>query len=598
MERADVVIIGGGAIGAAVAFHLVRLGVTDVVLLERETLASGSTSRSAGGVRLQFADELNIRMMERSMPDFEGWDALIGEHVDYVPPIGFHQHGYLFLLDRESDVAVFREAVDLQRRLGVDTRWLTPDEALALVPQLDLDGVLAATWNPREGYCSPEAVVQGLAAAAAAHGVRVVQGRGATGIRTEGGRITGVETAEGVIATDTVVCAAGAWSKEVGAMAGVEIPVEGIPHWMWFSPESGGLPETTPLTIDFTSGFYFHREGQGFVFGGRQTTIEDVAEHALRRLPVVGEVPIASEWWGYYDDSPDHNAIVDDIDAPGRLLIATGFSGHGFQQAPAIGEHVAERIVGRTPTIDLSAFALDRFARGATRTEHFVVRRRRARSARTVTRPARRVMRRGQPPPHHPYGQSRAEPRAAHVGAARIARDHGEPRARSARTVTRPAGRVMRRGQPPPHHPYGQSRAEPRAAHSGAPQPARDGDGLRAQSARTRAPSAHTVTSPAGRVMCRGLSPAHHPPGQSRTQRARSVTRQARDRRGAARPRSGSRRRSACGCSRASCCGGRACPAACARRRRRCGRGGDRGRSRRAAAARRGSSRGPRRAPA
>jgi sarcosine oxidase, subunit beta len=373
MESADVVIIGGGAVGAATAFALTQAGVTDVTLVEREQLASGSTAKSAGGARLQFADELNIRVGLRSLSDFESWDALIGAHVDFVPDIAFHQVGYLFLLSTEEQLATFRTALALQQSLGVPSRELTPAEAGAMVPQLDLDGIIAATFCPRDGHMSPEAVVQGYAAAAAARGARIVQGRAATGIRVANGRIEAVETAAGPIATDTVVCAAGVWSRDVGAYAGVDIPVVGEPHWMFFSPESGGLADDLPLTIDFTTGFYTHREGPGIVFGGREQTIEEVAEHALRRFPVIGELPIQSEWWGYYDNSPDHNAIVGEAPDVARFFFATGFSGHGFQQAPAVGEHLAERITGRPISIAMDAFAIERFARGEQRVERFVV---------------------------------------------------------------------------------------------------------------------------------------------------------------------------------------------------------------------------------
>jgi sarcosine oxidase subunit beta len=371
--RADVVIIGGGAVGASTAFHLATGGVTDVVLLERETLASGSTSRSAGGARLQFADELNVGLSLRSLDEFERWDALIGEHVSFVPEIAFHQHGYLFLLDSDEQMEIFRAAIAVQHALGVPSRELTPAEALAIVPQLELDGILGATFCPRDGHMSPEAVVQGYAAAAVACGAQVLQGCPATGIEHANGRITGVRTEQGTIATDTVVCAAGAWSRDVGAMIGVDIPVHGEPRHMWFSPERGGLRPDLPLTIDFSTSFYFHAEGPGIVFGGREEALEDVAAHALERLPLILELPIQSSWWGYYEVSPDHNAIVGEVTGPGRFLYATGFSGHGFQQAPAIGEHLAQLIRHEATAFDLGVFSLERFARGESRAEHFVV---------------------------------------------------------------------------------------------------------------------------------------------------------------------------------------------------------------------------------
>ena len=353
-------VIGGGALGAATAFHLRRLGIRDVVLLERDALASGSTSKSAGGIRTQFADELNIRIALRSLGEFEA----MGDDI------AFRRHGYLFLLDREDDVAEFRRALVLQQSLGVPSRELAPAEAGELVPQLSLDGVLAATYCARDGYATPEAVVQWYARES---GATIRQGCAATAIEVRGGRIASVETTDGPIATDTVVCCAGMWSKDVGALAGVELPVEGEARSMWFTPEDGGLPERLPLTIDFSTGFYVHREGPGLAFGGRERALEQVAEAAARRLPVLAELPVQSTWWGWYDVSPDWNALVGEAPGPSRFLYATGFSGHGFQQAPAVGEHLAELVTGCEPTLDLSAFSAERFAQGTTRPEAFVV---------------------------------------------------------------------------------------------------------------------------------------------------------------------------------------------------------------------------------
>ena len=156
-------------------------------------------------------------------------------------------------------------------------------------------------------------------------------------------------------------------------MAGLQLPVEGQKRWIWFSPQDGGLPQRLPLTIDFSTSFYFHREGPGVVFGGKEQTLEEVAEHGLRRLPLLEELPVQTSWWGYYEMSPDHNALVGRAADPENLFYATGFSGHGFQQAPAVGEHVAELVAGSEPTLDLSAFDVGRFASGLVRPETFVV---------------------------------------------------------------------------------------------------------------------------------------------------------------------------------------------------------------------------------
>ena len=349
--------IGGGAVGASAAWHLRELGIDDVLLVERDSLGSGSTSKSAGGVRMQFADELNVRIAQRSFAELERMDG-----------IGLNRTGYLFLIDREEDLAEFRAALALQARLGVPSRELSVAEALELVPHLEPEGLVGATFCPLDGHCTPEAVVQWYARELA-----VLQGCEVTGIDVRDGLVRAVETTRGRIATGTVVCCVGAWAAEVGALAGVEIPVRGEPRWMWFSPEAGGLPDRMPMTIDFSTGLYVHREGPGLVLGGRESSLEALAPAIERRLPLLAELPVQASWWGYYEISPDHNAIVGELPGPGRFLVATGFSGHGFQQAPAVGEHLAELVAGVTPTLDLSPFALERFDQGSPRVERFVV---------------------------------------------------------------------------------------------------------------------------------------------------------------------------------------------------------------------------------
>ncbi len=367
VDSADVVVIGGGAMGASTVWHLAELGITDVVLLERDSLGAGSTSKSAGGVRAQFADELNVKIALRSIAEFEYFEERVGTGID------FHQAGYLFLLDAEEDVKLFRWALGLQSELGVPSREISVAEAEELVPGLDTSGVLAATFCPLDGYVTPEAVVAGWVASARERGVRVETGEEATRIDVLGNRIRGVETLHHRISTNTVVCTAGVWSRDVAKLAGIPLPVEGARRWMHYTPESGGLPSPLPLTVDFGTGFYFHSEGQGLVFGGREPDLEELAAHAAKRIPTLAELPVRSSWWGYYEMSPDHNAIVGEVSDPGRFLYATGFSGHGFQQAPAVGEHLAELVAGREPTLDLSAFSLDRFEQGTVREEHVVI---------------------------------------------------------------------------------------------------------------------------------------------------------------------------------------------------------------------------------
>jgi sarcosine oxidase subunit beta len=366
-ETAEVVIIGGGAMGTSVAHHLAARGLTDVLLLEQATLGSGSTSKAHGGIRLQFADAVNIQIMLRSVPAFERFHEEVGTDV------AFEQVGYLILIGAEASLRTFQDAVALQQSHGVPVELVSPDDARAAVPQLVVDDLLAATWCPRDGHATPESLVQGYAAAAAARGVKINQGREVTGIRRSGGRITAVETNKGVVETSCVVCTAGVGSAKVGAFVDVDLPVTGAPRWSHFSANDCGLPDPMPLTIDYESGFALHREGPGLLFGGRESDVADLAVVATRRIPALASLAVQSSWWGDYDMSPDGNAMIGEAAEVSRFFYATGFSGHGFQQSPAVGEHLAELIAGSDPTLDLTPLSKERFAGQDRRSEAFVI---------------------------------------------------------------------------------------------------------------------------------------------------------------------------------------------------------------------------------
>lgn len=357
MTSVDAVILGGGCMGASVAYHLAEAGLADVILLEASTLASGSTSKAAGGIRLQHGDPLNVRLAQRSLAEIAAFEELTG--VD----IAFRQVGYLFLISSPSDLALFDRSVALQQSLGVPVRALRPDEARELVPQLATEDLVGATFCPSDGFATPEALVQGYATAARRRGVTVRQGERAARIVTEHGRVQGVQTERGeFIATSTVVCAAGVGSREIAATAGVDLPVSAERRRIYFSSHSGGIAGDVPLTVDFATGFYFHREGPGLLFGGRELVAEELMVPAMHRLPAIADLPLSSTWHGDYDMSPDHNAMVGQSAHLAGFYYTTGFSGHGFQLSPAVGEHLAELITGRQPSIDLTPFRVERFA--------------------------------------------------------------------------------------------------------------------------------------------------------------------------------------------------------------------------------------------
>ena len=378
-SSADVVVVGGGAVGTSIAFHLAEAGV-DVCLLERDQLAGGSTSRAAGGIRAQFSDPLNIAIGLRSIEAFERFGERPGAEID------LQQVGYLFLLDRPTDVAAFEASVALQQELGVPSRFVPIEEVERLCPLAALEGVLAATFCPLDGHASPDAVTQGYAAGARAHGGSVVTGCAVTTIEQDGDAIRAIETTVGRIATRAVVCAAGVWSPELARTVGVELPVQPYLREVGFTGPVAELPEHVPLTIDFSTGFYFHREGPGLLFGMADphqppgfdaptdpAWLEAVMEVAERRCPTLLDMGIAGGWKGYYEVTPDHNALVGESSAVDRFLYATGFSGHGFLQAPAVGEIVRDLVLEREPFVDVAALSSERFARAETRPERNVI---------------------------------------------------------------------------------------------------------------------------------------------------------------------------------------------------------------------------------
>jgi sarcosine oxidase subunit beta len=365
-KDAEVVVVGGGIVGASALYHLAAAGCRDAVLLERDTLGSGSTGAAAGGIRAQFSDELNIRIAVESLTRFERFADEIGADI------GFRRSGYLFLLPADA-VADFEAAVALQATLGVPTRMITPDEAAALVPQLSLDGIAAATFNPTDASADPGAAVQGYVDAARRHGAAVFQGVTADRVLHEGGRVVGVATSRGTIATSRMICAAGVWSAELAATAGVSLPVQAERRYVFQTAGEDDLPADLPLTIDFATGFYLHRERHRLLLGGPWATAEELAPIALARVPALADMPIRAGWSGLYEMSPDHNAIVGAATDPAGFLYATGFSGHGFQQSPVVGRYLAEVALGADPSFDLSAFSVERFSTGTLRRERNVV---------------------------------------------------------------------------------------------------------------------------------------------------------------------------------------------------------------------------------
>ncbi|GAB2567168.1 NAD(P)/FAD-dependent oxidoreductase [Kribbella endophytica] len=379
-ESADVVIVGGGVMGTSIAFHLAEAGVRRVLLLEQDSLGAGSTSKAAGGVRANFSDEVNVALGARSLRAFQDFAVRPGQEID------LHQVGYLFLLSTDEQVASFEESTRLQNAAGGPTRMISVDEAVALAPLISPDGLVGACFSPDAGHCSPESVVLGYATAARRLGAQLVTGCALTGIDVMGNNIHGVRTTLGPVRTSTVICAAGAWSAEVGQYAGVELPVTPLRRQIVVTEAVAGLPDDLPMTIDFGSTFYFHREGPGLLVGMSDPSeqpgfhldrsdawLPALTEAMERRAPSLLDVGLTGGWAGLYENTPDHNALIGEADDVSRFLYATGFSGHGFLQGPAVGEVIRDLWLEQAPFVDVSPLHARRFRDATARAEFNVV---------------------------------------------------------------------------------------------------------------------------------------------------------------------------------------------------------------------------------
>ena len=378
---AEAVVVGAGIMGCAIAHALAERGMTEVVVLERDAIGGGSTADGAGGVRQQFSTETNVRLATHSVRVWETFGERFGTEI------GLRQQGYLFLLTDPAEEPVFRANLALQQGLGVPSRWVEPAEIRELNPHVAMDDVRGGTFCPEDGWCDPSAATMGYAQAARRLGVAIEEGTPVTGIRVDGGRVSGVRTPRGDVATPRVIVCAGPQSRAVGALAGVELPVDPSRRMSFVTEPFAALPPTLPMTIEFASGLYFHPESRGFLFGmanrdepvGFDKTVDEgwmatTVEALVARVPAFGEANILRGWAGFYEVTPDDNPLLGHVDDPEGLFVAAGFSGHGFMQGPAVGACLAELVCdGAARTVDISPFRPSRFAEGAPAQEHNVI---------------------------------------------------------------------------------------------------------------------------------------------------------------------------------------------------------------------------------
>jgi sarcosine oxidase, subunit beta len=378
---ADIVIVGGGVMGASAAHHLAQRGMKNIVLLEKENFfGQGATGRCAGGVRYQFSTAINVRLSLESLPMIERFKEEIGQDVNYS------QCGYLLVATREKDAARFRHNAELQNKLGVPTQFLGGDEVRARLPLMRFDDALAGTFNQKDGTVDPNSIVMGYINAAQRMGVQAISGVEVTGISVRDGEVEEVRTGQGVIQTRLVLNAAGPWSGPIGKMAGVDLPVIPLRRQMLTTNPLKEIPTDFPFVIDFAQSLYFHREGEGLLIGMSnqnekpgfdQRVDEDFElvnlEAAAARMPLIERASRAAHWAGLYEVTPDAHPIYGATQVKG-FHVCTGFSGHGFMHGPISGKLMSEFILdGKFSSVDVSMLDLKRFDEGRLIQEYNVV---------------------------------------------------------------------------------------------------------------------------------------------------------------------------------------------------------------------------------
>ena len=376
-EIADVVVVGGGVEGASIAFQLAKRRVGRVVLVERDGIATGATGRSSAIVRMHYTHEALARMALHALGVFQRFRELVGGES------GFRNTGALILAS-ERDAEALRANVAMHQRVGIESRVLEPAEIAEVEPRLDAMGVGAAAWEPRSGYAEPVGTASGFAAAAREHGAELRLGTTVGAVLADGGRVSRVETSRGPIETRAVVVAAGFRSRDLLAPLGWELPLEPVRHSIAILERSADFGQPHPVILDYANGGYYRPEGETLSLVGSSASNEgrvdnkvehdataDLGELELhvgrfyQRFPTQSAATLRRSYTGVYDCTPDLQPMLGPVPGVEGLHLACGFSGHGFKLSPAIGELLADSVLGqRSEMVDLELFSPGRFAAG------------------------------------------------------------------------------------------------------------------------------------------------------------------------------------------------------------------------------------------
>lgn len=372
-------IIGGGIVGASIAYHLTQAGCKDVVVLERECVQGlGSTGRATGGIRSQFSHPLDIAMSLYSLDFIRHFKDETGVDPCYRP------NGYIFLATTKAQTSDLKDLVALQQKSGLkEVRLVSREDIRELAPILNVDDVLGGTFCSSDGFIEPLYLLKGFTERAVARGSKVLLNTTATGIELAGSKITGVVTNQGTISTNIVINAAGAWAKKIAAMANVVLPVEPLRRHVAGTQPFPELPDETPMIIGLESGFHFRKDHHGGggvmllwnsheeVYGENlefdYDWLKKTLEFATHRVPKFERLQITPRrcWAGLYEMTPDAHPVLGKVSGIEGLYLANGFSGHGVMHSPATGKLLSELILdGRAKLMDISSLSFDRFASG------------------------------------------------------------------------------------------------------------------------------------------------------------------------------------------------------------------------------------------
>jgi sarcosine oxidase subunit beta len=379
-KTADVAILGGGILGVSSAYFLSRRSRLRIVLLEKDGLAQATTGLSVGGLRQQFSHPSNILLSQKTLAFFEQFQK------EFQVPLGFNKVGYLFLAQKENTWKDFLSSVQTQKQHNVPVETLLPNEIQKRWPYLNVTDLKGGTFCAEDGYADPYEVTMAMAKIAKQHGAAIFEETEVTGILRDGDKVKGVQTSRGDLAAPIVINAAGPWSGNIGRMAGRNYPVFPFRRQVFVTKAFKDVPRPIPLILDFDSLFYFREEGPSILMGKSDPEepssfnvsvdrkfMEAVIEAACHRAPILNSARIAKGWGGLYTITPDENPIIGEDPHIKGFYNAIGFSGHGFQHGPAVGQLLSNLILYESTEYDLTPFSSERFKTGSFSGEKRVV---------------------------------------------------------------------------------------------------------------------------------------------------------------------------------------------------------------------------------